>query len=282
MSSPVFSSWRHRFSIPLQFLACVLGVAASCHAAGLSLDSGYRQMYNLEFQAAHDTFHDWERQNPTDPLGPVSDAAAYLFFEFDRLHILESEFFSDDSNFDRSRRVAPDAGIRTQFDAALRRASDLASQRLAKFPNDADAQFAAVLVHGLRSDYVGLLDRNLLSSLSEVKQGRVLADRLLSAHPDYYDAYVAIGVEKYMLGLKSAPVRWLLRMGGAETDKQLGIEKMRLTAEHGKYLLPFARLLLAVAALRDKDFTHARELLTWLSLEFPRNRLYREELSKIK
>jgi len=239
-------------------------------------------MYNLDFQAAHDTFHDWERRNPTDPLGPVSDAAAYLFFEFDRLHILQSEFFSDNSNFDRSRRVTPDAAIRTQFDAALRRASDLASQRLAKSPNDADAQFAAVLVHGLRSDYVGLLDRNLLSSLSEVKQGRILADRLLSAHPDYYDAYVAIGVENYMLGLKPAPVRWFLRMGGAETDKQLGIEKMRLTAEHGNYLLPFARLLLAVAALRDKDFTHARELLTWLSLEFPQNRLYREELSKIK
>jgi hypothetical protein len=115
-----------------------------------------------------------------------------------------------------------------------------------------------------------------------VKQGRVLANRLLAEHPDYYDAYVAIGVENYMLGLKSAPMRWFLRMGGAETDKQLGIEKMRLTAEHGKYLRPFARLLLAVAALRDKDFAHAREILTWLSTEFPQNPLYREELSKIK
>jgi len=263
-------------------LFSVFGTLGLCHAASASLDSGYRQMYNLEFQAAHDTFHDWERQNPSDPLGPASDAAAYLFYEFDRLHILQSEFFSDDSNFDRSRRVTPDPEIRTQFEAALRRASNLANQRLAQSPKDADAQFAAVMVHGLRSDYLGLLDRNLLASLSEVKQGRVLADRLLSEHPDYYDAYVAIGVENYMLGQKSAPMRWLLRMGGAQTDKQLGIEKMSLTAQHGKYLLPFARLLLAVAALRDKDYTHARELLTWLSTEFPRNRLYREELSKIR
>jgi hypothetical protein len=263
-------------------LAVALFIPSFGHAAGISLDFGYRQMYNLEFQAAHDTFHNWERQNPADPLGPASDAAAYLFYEFDRLHILQSEFFSDDSNFDRSRRVIPDPSTRTQFDAALRRASDLAGQRLAKFPKDADAQFATVMVHGLRSDYLGLLDRNLLSSLSEVKQGRVLANRLLAEHPDYYDAYVAIGVENYMLGLKSAPMRWFLRMGGAETDKQLGIEKMRLTAEHGKYLRPFARLLLAVAALRDKDFAHAREILTWLSTEFPQNPLYREELSKIK
>jgi hypothetical protein len=239
-------------------------------------------MYNLEFQAAHETFQAWERQNPADPLGPASDAAAYLFSEFDRLHILQSEFFSDDSNFDRSRRVTADPVIKNQFEATLRHTSELADAKLARTPNDADAAFATVLVHGLRSDYLGLIERSMLSSLSEAKQGRILADRLLAAHPDYYDAYVAIGVENYMLGLKPAPVRWLLRMGGAQTDKQLGIDKMRLTAEHGKYLLPFARLLLAVAALRDKDLPHARELLGWLTMAFPQNPLYREELSKIK
>src|ERR1700676_191044 len=85
-------------------LAGALAAPSFCHGAGLSLDFGYRQMYNLEFQAAHETFHNWERQNPADPWGPASDAAAYLFFEFDRLHILQSDFFSDDSNFDRSRQ----------------------------------------------------------------------------------------------------------------------------------------------------------------------------------
>lgn len=270
---------RPKLKWPL-LIYVVLPVAAG--AANQGLDLGFRQMYNLDFQAAHQTFRSWEQQNPADPLGPTSDAAAYLFSEFDRLHILQSEFFSNDSNFDRSRHVAPDAAVKSQFEAALKRASDLVTQRLARLPNDPDAQFANVMIHGLRSDYAGLLDRNLFTSLSEVKQGRILADKLLALHPEYYDAYVAIGVENYMLGIKPAPVRWLLRMGGAETDKQLGIEKMRLAAEHGKYLMPFARLLLAVAALRDKDFSHARELLAWLSMEFPQNPLYREELSKIK
>ena len=62
---------------------------------------------------------------------------------------------------------------------SLRRASQLAEAKLGKFPNDADAEFASVMVHGLRSDYLGLIERNLLSSLSEAKQGRILADRLL-------------------------------------------------------------------------------------------------------
>ena len=63
---------------------------------------------------------------------------------------------------------------------------------------------------------------------------------------------------------------------------QTGLEKLRLTAEKGLYLKPFARLLLAVAALRDKDRVSAKSYLSWLVGEFPQNRLYRDELAKLR
>ena len=75
---------------------------------------------------------------------------------------------------------------------------------------------------------------------------------------------------------------WVLRLGGAQTDKRIGIERLRITADKGRYLLPYARLLLAVAALRDKDTLTARRMLAWLASEFPNNKLYREELLKLK
>ena len=105
---------------------------------------------------------------------------------------------------------------------------------------------------------------------------------MLAAQPGYYDAYIAIGVENYLLSLKPAPMRWLLRATGAETDRAVGIEKVHLTAEKGHYLSPFARLLLVVADLRDKDTARAREELTALATEFPANHLFRDELAKIK
>ena len=76
-------------------------------------------------------------------------------------------------------------------------------------------------------------------------------------------------------------MRWFLRIGGAETDKDAGIERLRLTAAHGRYLAPFARLLLAVAALRDHDRATARSLLAGLSRDFPQNQLYGRELARI-
>jgi hypothetical protein len=47
-------------------------------------------------------------------------------------------------------------------------------------------------------------------------------------------------------------------------------------------LNPYARLLLAVAALRQKDVPQAREILASLSREFPHNRLYAQELAGLQ
>jgi hypothetical protein len=243
------------------------------------LDDGYREMYNLQFEQAHQTFRDWQKAHPADPLGPVSDAAAYLFSEFDRLHILQSEFFADDSNFLHMHKLTPDPALKRDFERDLGRARELEMTGPA---GDPDLMFAQVLTSGLESDYLALIEKRYLPALSETKQARAAAERLLMAQPHYYDAYVAIGVENYLLSLKPAPLRWLLRMGGAETDRQTGIGKLQLTAENGRFLRPFAQLMLAVAALRDKDSGRAREHLTWLVRQFPMNHLFREELAKVK
>jgi hypothetical protein len=266
-------------------LAAAFIAAAICAAAEVrvpsSLEDGYRQMYNLQFEAAHQTFREWERTHPADPLGPASDAAAYLFAEFDRLHILQSEFFSEDENFLSMHKLTPDPQVKRDFESALNRAKALEAS--AQQPSgDPDTMFATVMTHGLASDYLGLVEKRYLAALSETKLARSTAERLLMAQPAYYDAYLAVGVENYLLSLKPAPMRWLLRIGGAETDRAVGIEKMHLTAEKGHYLLPFARLLLAVTALRNKDRAQAREELTWLAAQFPANHLFREELSKVK
>jgi hypothetical protein len=258
------------------------GCAGADVGVPAALDAGYRQMYNLQFEEAHRTFQAWETAHPADPLGPVSDAAAYLFSEFDRLHILQSEFFAENQAFLNMHKVTPDPQVKHEFDVALDRARGLEASATQAGSDDPDILFAMVMTHGLASDYLGLVEKRYLAALSETKLARATAERLLAAQPSYYDAYVAIGVENYMLSLKPAPVRWLLRVGGAETDKQAGIDKTHLTAEKGHYLLPFARLLLAVAALRDKNIPQARVELSWLAEQFPANHLFREELAKVK
>jgi len=92
--------------------------AASIPSSSPAIERGYREMYDLRFDQAHPDFlPSYSRQNPNDPLSHASNAAAYLFAEFDRLHILQGEFFLHDSNFRQSKKLAPDPVVK----ASLRR-----------------------------------------------------------------------------------------------------------------------------------------------------------------
>jgi hypothetical protein len=246
------------------------------------LDVGYLEMYNLQFTDAHHTFSEWETSHPQDPLAPTSDAAAYLFSEFDRLGVLQSDLFVDDGKFKKRKRPEADPAIAAAFNRDLAQSDRLADAVLERDPHDRDALLAKVLNEGLRGDYVALIEKKDLASLVYMKDAGQIAERLLTVDPHCYDAYLAVGVENYMLGLSAAPVRWVLRLYGAETNKEAGIEKLELTAEKGHYLLPFARLLLAVAAMRDHNKPEARNLLQDLAAAFPNNDLYRKELARIQ
>src|SRR5262245_30267363 len=246
----------------------------------VSLDQGFRHMYNLDFSAAHKTFEAWKELHPTDPLGPAGNAAAYLFSEFDRLKILEIELFVDTDRL-KERPKSPDSKTKAAFEAELAQADRLAKKALDENPKDRDAMFARVLVSGLRGDYAGLIERENGSALKHFKSSRSAAQKLLSIDPNYYDAYLAIGLENYLLGIRSIPTRLILRMTGAQTNKNEGIAKLKITAEKGKYLRPYAQLLLAIAAVRESDKNTAAELLSGLAREFPANPLYRIELARL-
>jgi hypothetical protein len=265
-------------------VACL--AALPCFAGSVTsipvVESGYRQMYNLQFDDAHKTFAAFERDHPKDPMGTVSNAAAYLFAEFDRLNILHSEFFVEDSLFRHRPKVTADPAVRKAFDEEISKSLQLSDAILASSPRDTDAMFVKIMALGLRADFVALIDRHYLDSLNVLKSSRATAEQLLAIEPAYYDAYLAVGVENYMLSLKAAPIRWFLQLNGAETDRDRGIQNLRLTAEKGNYLSPYARLLLAVAALRNKDKPQAREILSKLVTEFPHNRLYSEELARLQ
>jgi hypothetical protein len=268
--------------ILLASLTLLLLADAKVPAQPTPLETGFRQMYNLDFVEAHHTFGHWSEQHPDDPLGPASDAAAYLFSELDRLHILQSEFFMHDDAFLNRAKANPDAKVKRSFDAALAKSQQLADRALARDAQDQNAEFAVLMRFGLRSDYMALIEKRYLASLSDVKASRAVAEKLLAADPNFADAYLAVGVENYLLSLKPAPVRWLLRASGAQTDKDRGIRDLMFTAEHGHYLLPYAKVLLAVAALRDKNVPRAKELLEGLAREFPHNRLYVQELARLR
>ncbi len=245
------------------------------------LDLGYVDLYNLDFPAAHGQFESWIRTHPEDPLGTASDAAAYLFGEFDRLSVIDVQLFANQSQFDSRGRLTPDPAVRKAFEQRADQTNQLADAALARNAKDANALYAKTLVCGMRSDYALMIDKHDVEALSYSKQASALSRQTLAVNPTLYDAYLASGVENYMLSLKWAPLRWVLSWTGAGTDKAEGLRLLNITATKGHYLAPFARMMLAVAAIRDGQHQKARDILTFLSHEFPHNSLYVRERDRI-
>jgi tetratricopeptide (TPR) repeat protein len=164
---------------------------------------------------------------------------------------------------------------------ALTRARELAKARQKTNPNDAEALFALTLAAGMESDAESILQKKHMDGLKRMKEANKYADRLLAQDPDATDAYIALGIANYVIGSQSAGARFALCFDGVHGNRQLGMEQVARTAEHGRYLRSFAKIILALAARREKQVPLAQKLLRELCEQYPDTQLYASEYAKV-
>jgi hypothetical protein len=272
-------------------MAGVLDVRAALAASGQTpiealhvpeLDAGFHFLYELKPEEAHKQFEAWQKSHPQDPLGSASEAAAYLFEECYRQGVLTSEFFLDDKRFLGKIPLKPDPELRAAFFAADKQAQELAQLRLKTNPDDANALFAMSLSLGMQADYASLIDKRQLDSLKKIREADTYSKKLLVIAPDAADAYLGLGTANYFIGSQPILRRFFLGIAGIHGDRKAGIQQIEIAADRGHYLRPFAKIMLALAALREKKPEVARAQLSELVAEFPENPLFASELAKLK
>jgi hypothetical protein len=245
------------------------------------LAQSYRAMFDLKFQEAFKAADEAKAVAQDDPLPHVAQAWVAFFRELDRLHALRSEVFTTDDGFNARDSYAWDPANKKIFDSALDRAEKLAQDRLGHNQNDPRALLALSLINGLHGDDLGIFTKKDLKAISYIKAATGYSEKLLVVAPDSYDAYVATGMGKYIVGRKSAPVRWVLRLGGIKGDEQEGMKELSLAADHARYLAPFARILVAFEDVRRNNPAEARKKLEQLHQQFPNNPMFLDELTKL-
>jgi hypothetical protein len=245
------------------------------------LDSGLFLLYDLKFSDARQHFALWEQQHPADSLGPSLEAAADLFQEYYSEGMLTSEFFGDDKQMFGGLPRKPDHELEAGFYDAARRSEQRAHWVLDSNPRDPNALFALTLDSGMLANHYSLIEKRQIEGLRQLREADRNAHQLLEVAPDTDDAYLALGVANYIIGCLPGYKRAVLRLGGVHGDKTLGMRQLALVATQGRYLRPYAKLLLALAAMRENQAPLAREELTQLSQEFPGNPLYARELTKL-
>src|SRR5439155_25199738 len=121
-------------------LSVLVSIAAAADAPVrcLTLDDGFHLLYNLDFADAHQVFLSWQEGHPDDPMGPASEAAGLLFSEFNRLGVLEAQFYEDDKAFQARKKLRPHPPVRDRINAPRTLPAARAKARLAQVPRDGD------------------------------------------------------------------------------------------------------------------------------------------------
>ena len=171
--------------------------------------------------------------------------------------------------------------MRAAFFVADLQAQDLARLRLQTDPDDVNALFAMTVSLGMQADYAGLIEKHQLESLGMIREADKFAKKLLAVAPDAADTYLTLGAANYIIGSLPGIKRFFLHFKGIRGDKSGGILQLEIAAARGRYLRPFAKILLALAALREKKPELARIQLMELVAEFPENPLFVSELAKL-
>jgi len=90
-----------------------------------------------------------------------------------------------------------------------------------------------------------------------------------------------VKVTEYVLGSVPFFVKWFVKFEEAKGSKEQAMRNLDMVVKKGRYFGPFARILMAVVALREKRRQDARMWLEGLVREFPENKLLLKELDKI-
>ncbi|HTQ57801.1 MAG TPA: hypothetical protein VMI94_25215 [Bryobacteraceae bacterium] len=268
----------------LGWLAClplVAGTSNGCGANSPELDEIFDRLYNFNFPATYASVDRYVAAHPQEPLGYAIRAAAYLFYELDRLGVLESEFLVSDKHIADKRAVKPDPEVRAKFLKAVNEAQSRALKILAADPHDRQALFAMSIVDGVTTDYMAFVEKHQFASLSPAKRSNSYAQQLLKMNPPCVDAYITAGISEYMIGSLPFFIRWFVRFDNVQGSKEQGVRNLERVIQDGHYFKPFAKILLAIIDLREKRPRDTEKLLEDLARSYPSNPLFRRELARI-
>lgn len=265
-------------------LALALGCALSAGAAEVSVPvlEALNRLYNFDFGGANRILDSRIQSQPNDTLAYAFRAASVMFQEMDRLMILEGEFFTDDKKIIEKKKLQNDPALQREFYRYVDLAKRQAQNRLASQPADPESLFAMSVASGLLTDYLALIEKRQLASLSHARDSQGYAVRLLRVAPNFTDAYLTTGITEYLLGSLPFFVKWIVRFDDASGNKNVAIQRLNDVAANGRCFGAFAKILLSIIHLREKQPRQAEMRLTELVRDYPENPLIRKELIKVR
>lgn len=161
----------------------------------------------------------------------------------------------------------------SQADNVISKCDDL----LDKDENNIEALYYKGQSHSYKSLLMLSLNKNLLSAASNGNTGyRILSD-IVEKRPDYYDAYMGLGLYKIAIGFVPEKFKWLLSIIGFKGNISNGIDMLRIAMQKGKYTKVDSKVFLSIFAMneREEDNSETVALTKQLVEDYPESPVFK-------
>lgn len=120
-------------------------------------------------------------------------------------------------------------------------------------------------------------ERSYMSAFSYAKKGKNLLEELVEEYPDFYDAYLLLGMFEYYADRLGGITEFIAAILGFTGDRNTGIDYLKLAYEKGELTKPFAGFILAETySLQESNNFDAAEYFETLSQNYPNNKSFND------
>jgi tetratricopeptide (TPR) repeat protein len=236
------------FIIKILFILSFLLPLKKSNAVDI-IDDGLTDIYNLKFNEAEQKFKSRQYSNPGDIKGFFYESLIYFYKAMATRSENDYEKFLDLSS------------------NVIDRADDMLDRN--------DKNYDAIFYKGLSYSYRSLLmlslNKNLLRAASNGNDGYRLLNNLLKSKPDYYDAYMGLGLYKIVLGYVPEKFQWLLSIIGFDGNIRDGKTMLQTSMQRGRYTKTDSKAFLTIFSMneREEDDQTALKYSEELANDFP-------------
>src|SRR5215468_3836496 len=248
---------------------------------------GHEAMYNLDSATAVAKFEEIRKRAPHHPAGDLYLATALWLGHLNKTRRLQTGLYGSGSSFyagagaskEEAEGDAVDAGLDRAFRDRMAQAKTKALALVAKNKNDADALYFLGSYYGVMAAYEASTARKFFSAMRNGSRCVDAHEKALKLKPDYYDAYLSVGLYDYIVGSLPFGYKAVARMVGIRGNKTRGITRLQTMIEKNAATADDARVMLLAVFRNERRDSDALSLLEQLSSKYPGNYLLKLEIA---
>ena len=255
------------------------------HTDPLNLTPPVRQslelFYNLNFDAALKIQEQVARQNPNNPMASNYLLTTLIFRELYNQDLLDTTYYAHNSFLTVKREVNVSQAARSRIEDLTSKVQHLTDAELATNPNDANALFARGYAKGMHAVFITLVDHAFTAAARQGYSARNDSEAALKIDPQYADAWMAIGIQRFAVASLPKWLRFMVGIMGVGGNKQEGLADLRTSAENGTVTPIESRTVLSLFLRHDGQYPAALEVQRGLQKEYPHNYIFCLEVANL-